>query len=75
MGLDLRMPIGIYFTILGVLLGGYGLLTGGDAMYQRSLGMNINLIWGGVLLVFGIAMLIPALRDRGKGEGSRSDQH
>jgi hypothetical protein len=42
MGLDLRLPIGIYFTILGLLLGAYGILTNSHtAMYQRSLGMNI----------------------------------
>jgi len=67
MGLDLRLPIGIYFTLLGVLLGAYGLLTGSDTeMYRRSLDMNINLIWGVVLLVFGLAMLIPSLIDRKK---------
>jgi hypothetical protein len=38
-------------------------------MYQRSLGMNINLAWGAVLLVFGLAMLIPALIDRKNNAG------
>ena len=67
MGLDLRLPIGIYFTLLGIMLGAYGLITGSDAeMYRRSLNLNINLNWGGVLLVFGLAMLIPALIDRKK---------
>ncbi|MCX6867398.1 MAG: hypothetical protein NTV46_14470 [Verrucomicrobia bacterium] len=70
MGLDLRLPIGIYFTILGLLLGAYGILTSSNtAMYQRSLGMNINLAWGAVLLVFGLAMLIPALIDRKNNAG------
>jgi len=70
MGLDLRLPIGLYFTLLGIMLGAYGLITGSNAeMYQRSLGMNINLTWGGVLLVFGLAMLIPALIDRNKNAG------
>jgi hypothetical protein len=70
MGLDLRLPIGIYFTLLGVLLGAYGLITGSDAkMYHRSLDMNINLGWGVVLLVFGLAMLIPSLIDRKKNAG------
>ena len=67
MGLDLRLPIGLYFTLLGIMLGAYGLITGSDAeMYKRSLSLNINLSWGGVLLVFGLAMLIPALIDRNK---------
>jgi hypothetical protein len=70
MGLDLRLPIGLYFTILGVMLGVYGLITGSDAeMYKRSLNMNINLTWGGVLLLFGLAMLIPSLIDRKKNAG------
>lgn len=57
MGLDIRTPIGLMFTIFGVLLAGYGLLTRGSDMYQRSLGYNINLEWGAVLLVFGVVML------------------
>ena len=70
MGLDLRLPIGLYFTILGVMLGGYGIITNATAdFYKRSLDMNINLIWGVVLLVFGLAMLIPSLLDRQKNVG------
>lgn len=70
MGLDLRLPIGLYFTILGVMLGVYGLITGSDAeMYKRSLNMNINATWGVVLLLFGLAMLIPSLIDRKKNAG------
>lgn len=59
MELDLRLPMGLLFTILGVLLAGYGLLSD-RAIYARSLGMNINLIWGGLLLVFGLALLAAA---------------
>lgn len=68
MGLDLRKPIGMFFLVLGLILAGYGAMTKGDAMYQLSLGMNINLIWGGVLIVFGLAMWIPALLDKDKPE-------
>jgi hypothetical protein len=57
MGLDIRTPIGLMFGIFGVLLVGYGLMTGGSDIYQRSLGLNINLGWGAVLLVFGGVML------------------
>ena len=57
MGLDVRLPIGLMFTIIGVLLVGYGLVTGGDAtLYARSLSININLWWGAVMLFFGIVM-------------------
>ncbi len=56
MGLDIRIPIGSLFTLLGALLAGYGLLSS-PAIYRRSLGIDINLWWGVVLLVFGLAML------------------
>lgn len=66
MGLDLRKPIGWFFLALGVILAVYGLMTKGDVeMYRRSLDMNINLIWGGVLIAFGLLMLIPALLSKG----------
>ncbi len=68
MGLDIRFPIGIMFSLIGALLVGYGAMTSSDAaMYERiSLGININLIWGAVLLVFGIAMLAGAIMGRNK---------
>lgn len=56
MGLDIRTPLGVMFTILGLLLAGFGLVSD-RAIYQRSLGIDINLWWGLVLLVFGAAML------------------
>lgn len=68
MGLDLRKPIGIFFLILGLILVGHGCLTYGAAMYAKSLGININLVWGAVLVVFGLLMLIPALMSKG-GDG------
>ncbi|HVO12776.1 MAG TPA: hypothetical protein VMX54_18670 [Vicinamibacteria bacterium] len=57
MGLDIRTPIGLMFGIFGLLLAGYGLMTSGSAIYQRSLGLNVNLAWGAVLVVFGGIML------------------
>src|SRR6185437_5277959 len=56
MGLDIRIPIGSLFALLGMLLAGYGLCSN-PAIYGRSLGLDINLWWGVVLLVFGLAML------------------
>jgi hypothetical protein len=63
MGLDIRMPIGLMFTILGVLLLGYGLVSD-PAVYARSLGINVNLWWGLVLLLFGGIMLFLGTRRR-----------
>lgn len=65
MGLDLRKPIGIFFLILGIILVVHGLITNGAEMYAKSLGININLIWGGVLVAFGALMLVPAMFDKG----------
>jgi hypothetical protein len=56
MNLDLRLPIGLMFTIIGVLLTVFGLISD-DAIYARSLGINVNLWWGLVLLAFGMVML------------------
>lgn len=57
MGLDIRYPIGLMFGIIGIVMLVYGLLTGSDPMYHRSLGINVNVWWGAVLLVFGALML------------------
>jgi len=56
MGLDIRIPLGMMFTILGCLLAGFGFFSD-PAIYQRSLGIDVNLWWGLVLLVFGALML------------------
>ena len=56
MGLDIRLPIGLMFAILGALLVAYG-VAGDKAIYQRALGINVNLWWGLVMLAFGAAML------------------
>jgi protein-S-isoprenylcysteine O-methyltransferase Ste14 len=65
MGLDIRWPIGLMFSAVGALLVIQGALTGSDAeMYRRSLGMNINLGWGCVLLVFGVLMVFFAWRGK-----------
>jgi len=61
MGLDIRWPIGIIFTIYGTLLIVYGAITD-PATFERSLGVNINLWWGAAMLVFGLFMGALALR-------------
>ena len=67
MGLDIRFPIGLMFSLVGALMVIYGLATDGDAeMYKRSLGININVIWGFVLLIFGVLMFVFAWRNTKK---------
>lgn len=71
MGLDIRLPIGGMFATVGLLLTIYGAVTGGDAaMYERALGVNINLWWGVAMLAFGLVMLALGRRG-GKAEGVR----
>ena len=61
MTLDLRLPMGLMFTIFGALLTGFGVISNNE-IYGRSLGINVNLWWGLVLLTFGLLMLGLALR-------------
>lgn len=64
MNLDVRLPIGLMFTLFGVLLAGYGLLGDPKIHVERSLGLNLNLYWGLVLLAFGVVMLLLVARSR-----------
>ncbi|MGD0214630.1 MAG: hypothetical protein ABSB87_15490 [Terriglobales bacterium] len=57
MGLDIRLPIGLLFSVLGFLLAGFGVISD-KGIYQRSLGLNVNLAWGVILLIFGIIMVV-----------------
>ena len=67
MGIDIKFPIGLMFSILGILLTLYGLFTSTDEMlYSRSLGININLWSGAGMLVFGLFMLFLVYLTRGK---------
>jgi hypothetical protein len=58
MQLDVRLPIGVMFLIIGMILCVYGLITWSDVdLYERSLGHNVNLWWGLFLAAFGAFML------------------
>ena len=61
MALDLRIPIGLLFGLLGLLLAVYGLVTGPE-VYQKSLGINVNAWWGLAMPAFGLGMLALAWR-------------
>ena len=63
MNLDVRVPIGGFFSLLGVLLTGYGWATLGTPGTAPA-GVPIDLVWGAVLFVFGVAMLALARRAR-----------
>ena len=55
---DIRLPIGALFSLLGIVLTVYGLITKSDAqMYTRSENITINLWWGLIMVIFGVLML------------------
>jgi sulfite exporter TauE/SafE len=55
---DIRIPIGLMFTIVGILISGFGFFTMSNTeMYHKSLGINVNVIMGILMLVFGLTML------------------
>lgn len=57
--LDIRFPIGLMFTIFGIIITIFGLATlGNDTMYLKSLNVNVNLISGICTLAFGLVMLL-----------------
>ena len=61
-GMDIRAPIGGLFTLLGLMLAGYGLVAGSRTVSDVAPVTNVNLWWGLVLLAFGIFMLLLARR-------------
>ena len=57
MGLDIRIPIGLLFGLIGSILVLAGLISN-DEIYRSSLGLNVNLWWGLVMLIFGVVMIV-----------------
>jgi hypothetical protein len=69
--LDLRIPMGLMFTLVGMILTLFGLKTSGNTdLYARCLGINANLWWGLVLLAFGVTMLILGRRGQKRLENA-----
>jgi hypothetical protein len=66
MNFDLRLPIGIMFSLFGAMLVIFGAVSTQDIYDAHSLGININLAWGAVLLAFGVLMLFLTWRARTK---------
>ena len=66
-GMDIRLPMGLMFSIIGGVIAAFGVVTRGDTMYdEHSLGININLWWGLVMLAFGLIMLALSMAKKGK---------
>jgi hypothetical protein len=67
LGIDIRLPIGFVFALVGILLTAFGAASN-PAIYQRSLGVNVNLYWGLVLLAFGLIMVMLGRRGMRKSK-------
>jgi hypothetical protein len=64
MGLDIRVPLGLIFLITGGIISLYGFFTRGSAMYDKSMGINLNLTWGMLMFVFGVVMFVVGRRQK-----------
>lgn len=53
MPIDVRLPIGLLFLVLGVMLVGYSLTVG----TATSTG-HLDLVWGGIMAIFGAVLAI-----------------
>lgn len=69
MEIDLRIPMGMMFSMTGAVLLAFGLATRAQAdMYAKSFGINANLWWGAAVLIFGIIVLQLGRRGQGRIE-------
>ena len=65
MGLDIRIPLGLIFLLIGGLMSLYGLVTRNAAgIYEKSMGINLNLTWGAIMFVFGLIMFLVGRRQK-----------
>ena len=65
MGLDIRIPLGLIFLAIGGIMTLFGIATHGDAaLYERSMGVNLNLAWGVVMFAFGAIMFFIGRRQK-----------
>jgi hypothetical protein len=53
MGFDIRFPLGCVFVVVGAILTVYGVSTWNSVIYTVSMGININFLWGALMLGFG----------------------
>jgi len=74
MGLDIRYPIGFLFSIIGLMLTIFGLVTGNNAeLYHKSLDINVNLWTGLGMLIIGGVFLIFAYSSTKKKAGKKEE--
>ena len=64
MGLDIRIPLGLIFLVVGGIMTIFGFVTRHSAIYERSLDINLNLGWGLIMFFFGLVMYLVGRRQR-----------
>ena len=64
MGLDIRIPLGLIFLIIGGIMTVYGAVTHGSPIYAKSLGIDLNLTWGALMFLFGGVMYFVGKRQK-----------
>jgi len=64
MGLDIRIPLGLIFLVVGGILTVFGFVTRHSAIYSRSLDVNLNLGWGLIMFAFGLIMYLVGRRQK-----------
>jgi hypothetical protein len=64
MGLDIRIPLGLIFLITGGIISLYGFFTRNSVIYEKSMGINLNLTWGALMFVFGLIMFLVGRRQK-----------
>ncbi|HMG02762.1 MAG TPA: hypothetical protein VK596_06490 [Edaphobacter sp.] len=64
MGLDIRIPLGLIFLIIGGIMTVFGFVTRHSGIYERSLDVNLNLGWGLVMFLFGLTMYLVGRRQK-----------
>lgn len=75
MNLDLRLPMGMMFSILGAVLLSFGLATRArPELYAKSFGINANLWMGVSLLIVGLIVVGMGRRGQGRIEQQRNGQ-
>jgi len=60
--MDVRMPIGLLCAGIGLLLILAGFITPAAELKLEAIGFNLNLVWGAVMLAFGVGAMVLALR-------------
>ena len=64
MGLDIRIPLGLIFLIIGGIMTVFGVFTRHSAIYEKSMDVNLNLGWGVLMLLFGAVMFVIGRRQK-----------